>query len=151
MNNQIKTNSDDVSSVAKLDAQPASYEIRTCHNYWCNYSTNQPLPRCPKCNRALLTAHTFRRLGLALIFIGGILAATGALLLIFAAPKLLGGMGVKLFVWSIFALLLAIGLTIMAAGSWQALFGRRNQSLITFMLVLLITILLVAAIGRNLL
>jgi len=85
------------------------------------------------------------------VFLGGLLAITGALLLIFAAPKLVGGTGVKLFVWGIFGLLLAVGMTIMTAGFWQALFGRRNQSLMTFMITLLILITVVIAIGRTVL
>ncbi len=148
MNNQIKANNHEISSVAKFDIQPVLDEPRTCHNYWCNYKTNQPLSHCPECGRPLLNTQTYRLLGLALAFIGGLLAIAGASLLIFAAPRLVGGMGVKLFVWGIFGFLLAIGLMIMTAGLWQVLFGKRSQSLMTIVIALLITIMLIAAIGQ---
>lgn len=79
---------------------------------------------------------------------GAGLAIAGALLLILAAPKLVGGMGVKLLVYGIFGLLLAVGLTFMAAGFRQALNGNPSQSLIAFVLMLLITIAIIMAIGR---
>jgi len=79
---------------------------------------------------------------------GAILAFAGTALLIFAAPKLIGGIGVKLFVYSIFGFLLLLGLTFMAAGFRQALSGSRSQSLISFVIVLLIAISIIAAIGQ---
>ena len=79
---------------------------------------------------------------------GAILAIGGALLLILAAPRLVGGMGVKLLVYGIFGLLLLVGLTFMAAGVRQAASGRRSQSLMTLVIVLLIMIALIVAIGR---
>lgn len=138
----------EVSHVAEPCVQPVVGETRTCHNYWCNYTTDQALSRCPECGRPLLTTRTYKLLGLALVFIGGLLATVGALLLIFAAPKIVGGMGAQLFVWSIFGFLLAIGLTVMTAGFWQVLFGKRNQTLMTIVVALVITIMLIAAIGR---
>lgn len=126
-------------------------ETRTCHNYWCNYTTDQPLSHCPKCRRPLLTAQTYKLLGLALVLLGGLLAIAGASLLIFAAPKLVGGIGVKLFVWGVFGLLLAIGLTFVTAGLWQILFGKRSQSLMTIAIALIITIMLIAVIGQSVL
>ena len=148
MDNQIKTNKHEIYSVAESDLQFVPSETLTCHNYWCNYKTNEPLSNCPKCGRPLLTTQTFRLLGWLFIVPGAFLAITGALLLILAAPKLVAGMGVKLFVYGIFGLLLAVGLTIMAAGFRQALSGNRSQSLIAFVLILLITIAIIVAIGR---
>lgn len=151
MDTQIKSNSHEVSSATDFDEQPLLSETRTCHNYWCNYETNQSLSRCPKCGRPLLTAQTYRLLGLALVVLGGILAIAGASLLILVAPKVLGGIEVKLLIWGIFGFLLAVGLSIMMAGIWQAWFGKRSQSLVTIVIALLITIGLIAAIGRTLL
>lgn len=128
--------------------------IRTCHNYWCNFTTREPLKKCPKCARPLLTAQTFRILGFVQAFLGGILAVGAVGLTILVAPKLStvkGGTGTIIFILGIFGLLLAVGLTFFSAGIWQAFFGRRNQSLITFVLALLIALALVATIGRALL
>jgi len=148
VNNQIKTNKTEIFTAAEPDLQFVSSGTLTCHNYWCNYKTNEPLSSCPKCGRPLLTSQTFRLLGWLLIVPGAVLAIAGALLLILAAPKLVGGMGVKLLVYAIFGLLLAVGLTFMAAGFRQALSGNRSQSLIAFVLILLITIAIIVAIGR---
>lgn len=72
-------------------------------------------------------------------------------MLMLAAPKLVGGMGVKLFVWGIFGLLLAVGLAIMTAGFWQVLSGKRSQSLMTFVIALVIALMAIAVIGRAIL
>lgn len=151
MEHQIITNSRDGSSAAEANANPAGNEIRTCHNYWCNYSTDQTLSQCPKCGRALLTPETYRLLGLVLAFLGGLLAFAGALLLIFAGPRLVGSMGAKLFAWGVFGLLLVVGLTIMTAGFWQVIFGKRSQSLMTYVIALITAIMVIAAIGRAIL
>ena len=60
-------------------------------------------------------------------------------------------MGVKLFVWGIFGLLLAVGLAIMTAGFWQVLSGKRSQSLMTFVIALVIALMAIAVIGRAIL
>ena len=151
MDKQSKANGREASSVAGFDVHPGRGVTRTCHNYWCNYTTDQPLSRCPECGQSLLTAQTYKLLGLALVLIGGFLGLAGALLLIFAAPGIVSGTGAKLFVWSIFGFLLAIGLTAMTAGFWQVFFGKRNQSLMTIAIALIITIILIAAIGQTVL
>ncbi len=126
-------------------------ESRTCHSFWCNYTTTEPLTKCPKCGQRLLTADSFRLLGLLLIFLGAILALAGGLLLIFLMPILLGGIGIKIFVGAVFSFLLASGLAMMAAGFWQGAFGKRSQSLIKILIVLLVALFAIAAIGRALL
>jgi hypothetical protein len=151
MDEQSKVNGREISPVAGFAVHPARGKPRTCHNYWCNYTTDRPLSRCPQCGRPLLTVQTYKLLGLALVLLGGCLGLVGALLLIFAAPGIVSGTGAKLFVWSIFGLLLAIGLTVMTAGFWQVFFGKRNQSLMTIAIALIITIMLIAAIGRTVL
>lgn len=148
MAEQSKVNGQTFSPVIESDVQPVLGETRTCHNYWCNYATSQPLSRCPQCGRPLLTTQTYRLLGFALVCLGGLLATAGALLLILAAPGIVGGAGVKLFVWGIFGFLLAIGLTVLTAGVWQVLFGKRNQSLMTIVIALVIAIMLIAGIGQ---
>jgi hypothetical protein len=131
-----------------MNAGMKTNETLTCHNYWCNYKTDEPLAACPKCGRPLITAQTFRLLGFVLVFLGGLLAIVGASLMIFAAPRLVGGMGIKLFVFSIFGFLFAVGLAIAASGFWQIFFGERSQSLGSVVIVLLIALLLIAGIGQ---
>jgi hypothetical protein len=148
MDRQGKAQGREVSPAIESNVHPARGETRTCHNYWCNYTTDRPLSRCPECGQPLLKTQAYKLLGLTLVLIGGFLGLTGALLLIFAAPKIVGGTGTKLFVRSIFGVLLAIGLTAITAGFWQVFYGRRNQSLMTIAIALIITILLIAAIGQ---
>jgi hypothetical protein len=148
MNDQRKTEWNNVSSSAGHDTPITLSETLTCHNYWCSYRTNESLTNCPKCGRPLLTSQTFRFLGRILTILGAILTIAGALLLILAAPRLVGGMGVKLFVYGVFGLLLLVGLTFTAAGIRQALSGKRSQSLMTLVIVLLVTGALIVAIGR---
>ncbi|HZH90333.1 MAG TPA: hypothetical protein VEX70_06880 [Pyrinomonadaceae bacterium] len=147
MNDQTKVNGHEGLPVTRLDVQHTPSETRTCHNYWCNYKTDRPLSRCPECGRPLLNAQTYRILGWVLVVVGLLLSITGASLLIFAAPKLVGGLGVKLFVWGVFGFLLAVGLTTMSAGFWQALFGKRSQPLMKVVIALAIAIMLIVTIG----
>jgi hypothetical protein len=148
MDRQRTAHGREVSHAIESNVQPARGETLTCHNYWCNYTTDQLLSRCPKCGQPLLTRQAYKLLGLALVLIGVFLGLTGALLLIFAAPKIVGGTGTQLFVRSVFGFLLAIGLTAITAGFWQVFFGRRNQSLMTIAIALIVAILLIAAIGQ---
>jgi hypothetical protein len=135
-------------TVAESGARSGHAGARTCHNYWCNFTTVEALTRCPKCGRPLLSVQVFRLLGLALVFIGGVLAAAGALLLILVAPRLIGGTGVKLLIWGLFGMLLAVGLSFMTAGVLQVIFGKRSQQLMTYVIVLLIALSLIAVIAR---
>ena len=154
MGEHSEANDRGVSPVASASAgaRPGPGATRTCHNYWCNYTTeDQHLSRCPRCKQPLLTARTYSLLGLALALVGGSLALTGALLIIFAAPGVIAGTAAKVFVWGIFGLLVSVGLSAMTAGVWQMLFGRRNQLLMTVVVALVITILLIAVIGPTVL
>lgn len=96
----------------------------------------------------MLGDDAFRGMGWLLMVPGALLAAAGGALLVIAAPKLVGGIGVKLLVYGIFSLLTLAGLTFMAAGLRQALTGSRSQQLIGLGLVLVTTIAIVVAIAR---
>jgi hypothetical protein len=152
MDNQAKTNSYETqTSIAEPAGQPANVESRTCHNYWCNYTTGEPLDHCPKCGRPLITPRTFKLLGWALLFLGGLLALGAVSLTILVAPKLpyvRGGLGGRLLILGVFGALLAVGLTFMMSGLWQVLSGRRSQSLTTFGIVLLVALSIIVALGR---
>jgi hypothetical protein len=155
MDNQVKTDSYEAhTSSAEPVGQSANGVSRTCHNYWCNYTTNESLPRCPKCGRQLITPQTFKLLGGALLFLGGLLALVAVSLTILVAPRLAdvrGGMGGRLFVLGVLGFLLAVGLAFMMAGLWQVLSGKRSQSLTTLGIVLLIALAIIVAIGRTVL
>jgi hypothetical protein len=155
MDNQFKTDSNEAqTSGVESVGRAAGGESRTCHNYWCNYTTNESLTRCPKCGRHLITPQTFKLLGWALLFLGGLLALGAVSLTILVAPGLAGvrgGTSGRLFILGVFGFLLAVGLTFMAGGLWQVLSGKRSQSLTTFAIALLIALAIIVAIGRAIL
>ena len=127
-------------------------ETRTCHNFWCNYSTNEPLDDCPKCGRQMLTRDAFKGLGVLLAIIGFILGGGGAALLFFVAPKIRpdARTAIRIVIWGIFGALLAGGLAILGAGITQAITGRRNQTLISVFLVVIFLALFVGSVARSL-
>lgn len=155
MDNRVKTSSAEAhTSNAESVGHAADAASRTCHNYWCNYTTREALTRCPKCGRSLITPQTFKLLGWLLLFLGGLLALGAVSLTIMVAPGLpdvRGGLGGRLFVLGVLGFLLAFGLTCMTAGLWQVWFGKRSQSLTTFGIVLLIALAIIVVIARNVL
>ena len=155
MDNQFKSNSGEVKlSGVKSDIRPVTGERRTCLSFWCNYSTNEPLAKCPKCRQPLLVAQTFKLLGLVLAFCGGLFVIGATSLIILFTLKLPDGKGITegvvLFIYGILGLFLIVGLTIMTAGISQTLSGKRSQKLMTLFIILLIVFAITASIGKML-
>jgi hypothetical protein len=70
----------------------------------------------------LITPQTFKLLGWALLFVGGLLALAAVSLTFLVAPRLpvvRGGLSGRLFILGVLGFLLAVGLTFMTAGWWQ--------------------------------
>lgn len=152
MDTQVKTDRHEAqTSLAGSAGHAADAASRTCHNYWCNYTTSEVLTRCPKCGQRLITPQTFKLLGWLLLFLGGLLALAAVSLTILVAPRLpevRGGLSGRLFILGVFGFLLAVGLTFMTAGLWQVLFGKRSQSLVALGIVLLLALAIIVALGR---
>ena len=121
--------------------RPGNPEILTCHNFWCDFKTLEKIEECPKCGRIMLSAQTFKMLGWLLVFLGGILAAVGGgaiLLLNLSERSISRGMMGKITVYGVLGLLLAVGLSMAAAGLNQAIDGQRNRQFIYVMIGLLV-------------
>ena len=89
----------------------------------------------------MLSAQTFKMLGWLLVFLGGILAAVGGgaiLLLNLSERSISRGMMGKITVYGVLGLLLAVGLSMAAAGLNQAIDGQRNRQFIYVMIGLLV-------------
>ena len=158
MNGQRDPNNIGASAHAEINSPGPLTAPRICHNPNCGFQTHQPLRRCPKCGRPMWTTHQFRLLSLVLVLCGGVLAALGiALILILAnttsglgapsARQIKGG----IFFLGIFGFILAFGLSVLAAGLWQVIFGRANLRLIYIVLTFLLALMMIVAVGRSLL
>lgn len=141
-------------------APPVTREPRTCHNYWCDYQTSEPVTRCPKCGRALHTEAQFRALGWVLVVLGGGIAAVMAAVMAGAAylfsmaghpgwrlPPVTGPWP-KVIVFGVTGLVLALGLSFAAAGFSQARTGRRNRPVMNFAIAIVVVLLILAGLTR---
>lgn len=135
------------------DSVAASRMLKICHNPYCGFKTLEAISKCPKCGRPVWTTSQFRVLSSFLIFLGGILLAAGVGLIILVASKVSGtnrdgGESLLIFLYLLFGLIAAFGLSVMATGVWQVLFGSANLKLIGILLSLLVGLLLIVGFGR---
>lgn len=159
MSNQSKPNN----AVASLHAETNSPRYLTapkiCHNPNCGFQTHEPLHRCPKCGRPMWTANEFRLISGVLVFCGLFLSALGGgLIIVFAnsilnsgesgASQFKGSEATLIFIFGIFGVILAFGLSALTAGVWQVIFGRANARLIYILLTLMLALLLIIWFGR---
>lgn len=122
---------------------PVTREPRTCHNYWCDYETDEPVTRCPKCGRALHTRAQFRQLGWLLFALGVLLAGGMAAVMLLVAYAFRGSADAtpKAVAFGVLGLVLGLGLTFAAAGFSQARSGRRHRPLIGLAVALVVVLL----------
>ncbi|HEV2762456.1 MAG TPA: hypothetical protein VGV38_05615 [Pyrinomonadaceae bacterium] len=145
---------------AEPPAPPVTREPRTCHNYWCDYETSEPITRCPKCGRALHTEAQFRQLGWLLVALGGLLASAMAAVMAGAAylfskagqpgwtlPEV-SGPWPQVVVFGVTGLVLALGLAFAAAGYTQARTGRRNRPVMNIAIAIVVVLLALYAVVR---
>jgi hypothetical protein len=136
-------------------------EFREC--FKCKRESVTSNTRCPRCGRAMHTAHDIRIRGVVMFFLGLFMAGLVAGIAVLVAVLLAGAMknpdsakkinhqqGMLLLVATIFALLIGFGLNSMVGGAWQMIFGRRNHVLIWVMWGLLIFTYLVGIIFQTL-
>lgn len=151
MEKEIGTVDDITPASAPPGDRTGAGELRTCHNYWCDYETREPATRCARCGRPVYTAATFRRLGVVLAAAGGVLAVGAAVLLFLVAPRLAGvrgGAWGRVLIVGVIGLVGAMGLAFASAGVGQALSGRRSRRWMTVALVLVCVFLLIASVIR---
>lgn len=114
----------------------------------CRFETAEPLGNCPTCGKALRKTSTVRALGWVLVVLGGLLSAFMAWLVVFftrliahadepgATTRFTGTASDITFAYSVFGVVLALGLTFVLAGAWQIVYGRRNKKLVFVALAL---------------
>ena len=122
--------------------------------YKCHYPAAAQAVNCSRCgSRALKTRKSIRILGGVLVFLGGIIAAmmAGVMVLMLGifsqtpASRLRGDEDKVMLAVGIIGLTFAVGVAFMAAGVWQIIFGKRN-ALIVWIALIMVGILLV--VGR---
>ncbi len=133
-------------------------ELRSC--YRCDYTTTDPLAKCPQCGQRLRTATTVRRLGWVLVIIGSALVVfMGYLTYVItgiiarsnepgATSRFTGGPEMILFIYGIFGFVILFGLVAMAGGIWQVKYGKRNKKLAYLIFGLGIIFLLIGWVVR---
>lgn len=119
--------------------------------YFCNRcatETDEPLGNCPRCGRRLHKTSTIRGLGWVLLVLGGGLTAFMAWLTLTisrivkhsgepgATTRFNGDASDALLIYAVLGLVLTLGLTFVAAGVWQIIFGRRNKKIVFVALAL---------------
>lgn len=137
-------------------------EVRVCRSIWCGYSTSEPHARCLRCGKSLLTTRQVRALGVVLVLLGGFLTAlmAGIIVLVAALVHQSGrpGSGVRfdgnevtlIAIFGVLGLVLALGLSFMAAGAWQIIAGRRSKMIVWVILALVAATLFVGGMLRAL-
>lgn len=153
MSNQIKSDGVVVSSDAETDSPQYLNEPKICHNLNCGFQTHEPLRRCPKCGRPVWTTSEFRLISSGLIFCGLFLSVIGGgliflLVRVVSNGTFKGGEAAAIFIFGIFGVILSFGLSVLAAGLWQVIFGRANRRLIYILLTTLLVLMLIVGFGR---
>ena len=98
----------------------------------CNFETTEPFAHCPKCGRRMLSSGRVRMLGWLLVVLGGFLVVMmGAITALVAvnSSHFTGTAIQAMFMYLLFAVIIAFGLLSLAAGAWQIKYGKRNKTI----------------------
>lgn len=121
----------------------------------CRLDSPAGTPVCPRCGGKVMLKTTVRVLGGVLIGLGAFLMGGMAILTVIvtgmiansdnpkSTTRFNGSESDMVFMYSIFALVFAFGLTSAVAGVWQVIFGRGNK-LITWVIFGLAIIFIIA-------
>jgi hypothetical protein len=124
----------------------------------CKYETPEMTNKCPQCGRPIRTSKQVRRLGWVLVIIGGFLTVfmAGLTVLILgimtnptqSSTHFTGTQEDALFMFGVFGLVGAIGLSSMAGGVWQIWYGKRNKVVGYVVLGLALVFLVIGIVTR---
>jgi hypothetical protein len=98
----------------------------------CNFETTEPFAHCPQCGRRMLSSRKVRMLGWLLVVLGGFLVVMmGAITALVAvnSSHFTGTAIQAMFMYLLFAVIIAFGLLSLAAGAWQIKYGKRNKTI----------------------
>lgn len=152
MNDQNKSNEVVALPESEINSPSGLTAPRICHNPNCSFQTHEPIHKCLKCGRPIWTSNQFRLISSVLIFCGLFFIILGGGL-IYAVAQVdnnssKGSEAQKLFILGIFGVMVAIGLSVLAAGLWQVVFARANRRLIYILLTLFMVGLAIVGVGR---
>lgn len=156
MNNQSNSNEVVASPEAGINSPHHLAAPRICHNPNCSFQTHEPIHKCLKCGRPIWTTNQFRLISSLLIFCGlffillggGLIYAVASIDNNSSGTRFTGSEAQKIFILGIFGVMIAIGLSVLAAGLWQVIFGRANRRLIYILLTLFMVGLAIVGVGR---
>ena len=156
MKDQKKSNEVVVSPEVRINSPRSLTAPKICHNPNCSFQTHEPLSKCRKCGRPIWTTNQFRLISSLLIFCGLFFITLGGGLIYAVAridnnssrTRFTGSEAQKIFILGIFGVMVAVGLSILAAGLWQVIAGRANRRLIYVLLTLFMVGLAIVGVGR---
>jgi hypothetical protein len=127
----------------------------------CRWEGRTAISTCPRCGSALYSQENVRTRGAILTFLGLFLSVFMAAIAIFVTVMLTqaakdpkngakfdGEEHMLVMIFLIFGGVIAIGITMIFAGLWQVVFGRRNMYLIWIFFALIILTLFVGGVFR---
>ncbi|HVE58414.1 MAG TPA: hypothetical protein VNB22_16395 [Pyrinomonadaceae bacterium] len=141
--------------------QPAAApQLHFC--FKCRWEGRVSQTVCPRCGKRLFSQKNVRVRGVILTFLGLFLSGFMSAIAFFVTAMLVeaaknpktgakfnGDEHMLLMVYLIFAGVIAMGVTIILAGLWQIIFGRRNMFLIWIFFALIGLTFLVGSIFRS--
>jgi MFS family permease len=141
--------------------QAAAAEPQLHFCFKCRWEGRISQTVCPRCGKPLFSEKNIRVRGVILTFLGLFLSGFMSAIAFFVtamlmqasknpktSAKLNGDEHMLIMIYLIFAGVIAMGVTIMLAGIWQIIFGRRNLFLIWIFLTLIGLTFLVGGIFR---
>ncbi|HEY8562188.1 MAG TPA: hypothetical protein VIL74_17570 [Pyrinomonadaceae bacterium] len=148
-------------SVFRQNYTAAHLPLQFC--FKCRWEGRTEIPACPRCGRGLFSQTNVRWRGVALVFLGLFLSglmsgvAIFVTLMLAAAAEdprnrvnLNGAEHLLILGYLIFAGFIGIGVTMIAAGLWQIIFGRRNMVLIWVFFALIFITFFIGSVFRGL-
>jgi hypothetical protein len=136
-------------------------QIHFC--FKCRWEARTVMPVCPRCGRGLFSQRNVRWRGVALTFLGLFLSGFMSVIAVFVTAFLIdtaknprnranfnGEEPMLILIYLIFGGVIAMGVTMILAGLWQVIFGRRNMILIWIFFALIFATFFAGSIFRGL-
>ena len=136
MDNLEKIEQADANKARSWNSSGIETKIYKCHKFDCDFETTELLEKCPECGWNLLDPQAVRVLGIALAFLGGILAIGGGALIILVSTRMPQQGNKQFVVYGLLIVLTVLGLGIFLAGLSQAVTRRKNFKLMAIAIVL---------------
>jgi len=98
----------------------------------CNFETTEAFTHCPQCGGLMFGSKRVRILGWLLVVIGAFLVIMMATVTVFLAADFSHFTRTAIqavFMFFLFAVVIAFGLLALVAGAWQIKYGKRNKTI----------------------